>query len=117
MQELPYLLLCTPQEFPLLLNSLSGKGQSLEVPINKINLLYLFYKLHNIIIYGQIAISAFVLLKQVGWEIEMGEGGGEGKKTNYNACHKSLKQRGHLVSENFLILRMYSTTYVGLAQG
>ena len=79
MQELPYLLLRTPQEFPLLLNSLSGKGQSLEVPINKINLFYLFYKLHNIIIYGQIPISAFVLLKQVGWEIGMGEGGGKGR--------------------------------------
>lgn len=79
MQELPYLLLCTPQEFPLLLNSLSGRGQSLEVPINKINLFHLFHKLHNIIIYGQIPISAFVWLKQVGWEIGMGEGGGKGR--------------------------------------
>ena len=102
MQELPYLLLRTPQEFPLLLNSLSGKGQSLEVPINKINLFHLFYKLHiDIIINGQIPISAFVLLKQVGWEIGEGERvGGECKRTNYNTCHKSLKQTPLLL--NFL---------------
>lgn len=80
MQELPCLLLRTPQEFPLLVSSLSRKGQSLEVPINKINLFYLFYKLHNIIINGQIPISSFVLLKQVGWDIGVGERGGEGRE-------------------------------------
>ena len=31
--------------------------------------------------------------------------------------YRCLYDKGHLISENFLILRMYSTTYVGLAQG
>ena len=36
---------------------------------------------------------------------------------SYELSTDACMTRGHLISVNFLILRMYRTTYVGLAQG